>query len=98
MRWEMLREGIEDFEYLCLLRELLAKRRGASAGATSVGAAVQLPPQPGKALTTEEVKQYEDLLKVPETITRDMTTFTTDPAPIYARRAAIAAAIERLQP
>jgi len=98
MRWEMLREGIEDFEYLCLLRELLAKRRAASAGATPAGAAVQLPPQPGKAVTTEELKQYEDLLKVPETITRDMTSFTTDPAPIYARRAAIAAAIERLQP
>ena len=30
-------------------------------------------------------------------ITKDMTTFTTDPAPIYARRAAVAEAIERLE-
>jgi hypothetical protein len=76
IRWEMLREGIEDYEYLCLLRELLAKRR--------------------EGLKAEEAKQYEDLLTVPPSITRDMTTFTTDPAPIYARRAAVAAAIERL--
>ena len=26
IRWEMLREGIEDYEYLYLLRELLAER------------------------------------------------------------------------
>jgi hypothetical protein len=77
IRWEMLREGIEDYEYLYLLRELLAKRRG--------------------SLPAEQVKQYEELLTVPEAITRDMTTFSTDPAPIYARRKAIAEAIERLQ-
>ena len=77
IRWEMLREGIEDYEYLYLLRELLAKRRG--------------------SLPAEQVKQYEELLTVPESITRDMTTFSTDPAPIYARRKAIAEAIERLQ-
>ena len=28
IRWEHLRDGIEDYEYLCVLRELLAKRRG----------------------------------------------------------------------
>jgi|GEM_PF-232423 len=76
IRWEMLREGIEDFEYLWLLRELIAKRRG--------------------ALPAEELKRYESLLEVPESITRDMTTFATDPAPIYARRQAVAEAIERL--
>jgi hypothetical protein len=27
IRWEMLREGVEDYEYLYLLRELLAKKR-----------------------------------------------------------------------
>ena len=31
-----------------------------------------------------------------EAITRDMTTFTTDPTPIYARRTAVAGAIEQL--
>ena len=34
IRWEMLREGIEDYEYLCLLRELLAKKRGDSFAGT----------------------------------------------------------------
>jgi len=76
IRWEMLREGIEDYEMLYMLRELLKKRRD------------ELPP--------EQVKQYEALLEVPEEITRDMTTFTTDPAPIYTRRAEIAQAIERM--
>ena len=76
IRWEMLREGIEDYEYLWLLNDLIAKKAA--------------------SLTAAEGTQYESLLKVPETITRDMTTFTTDPRPIYARRAAVAAAIEQL--
>jgi hypothetical protein len=76
IRWEMLREGVEDFEFLYLLRERLAKHRA--------------------SLKPEEVKQYEALLEVPAEITRDMTTFATDPSPIYARRAAVAEAIERL--
>ncbi|HUT08859.1 MAG TPA: glycoside hydrolase domain-containing protein [Thermoguttaceae bacterium] len=78
IRWEMLREGIEDYEFLYMLRELLDKRR--------------------KDLRPEEIEKYEALLEVPESITADMTTFTTDPAPIYARRTAIAEAIERLTP
>ena len=76
IRWEMLREGIEDYEYLWLLRDLLAKRRN--------------------SLPAEQVKQYESLLEVPAAITRDMTTYTADPSPIYARRKAIAEAIEQL--
>ncbi len=78
IRWEMLREGVEDYEFLWLLRQRLEARR--------------------KDLAPEEVKRIESLLEVPPEITRDMTAFTTDPAPIYARRAAIAEAIERLGP
>ena len=74
IRWEMLREGIEDYEFLWLLRDLIDKKRA--------------------SLTAEQVKAYESLLEVPEAITRNVTTFTTDPAPIYARRAAVAEAIE----
>jgi len=77
IRWEMLREGIEDYEMLYMLRELLERRRA--------------------DLSPQQIAQYESLLAVPESITRDMTTFTTDPAPIYTRRAAIARAIEELQ-
>ncbi|MGQ9574630.1 MAG: glycoside hydrolase domain-containing protein [Thermoguttaceae bacterium] len=76
IRWEMLREGVEDYEFLSVLRELVAQKR--------------------KALPAEQLKQYDALLEVPESITRDMTTFTADPAPIYTRRAAIAEAIQRL--
>ena len=72
----MLREGIEDYECLYMLRELLAKRRD--------------------SLSAEQIKKYEVLLEVPNSITSDMTTFSTDPSPIYARRAAIAEAIEQL--
>jgi hypothetical protein len=76
IRWEMLREGVEDYEFLWLLRDVLSKKRA--------------------SLSAEDVKRYESLLDVPAAITKDMTTFTTDPAPIYARRAAIAEAIEKL--
>jgi len=76
IRWEMLREGIEDYEYFWLLRDLIAKRRS--------------------SLSPEKVRAYEELLNVPEAVTRDMTTCTVDPAPIYARRAAVAEAIEQL--
>ena len=76
IRWEMLREGIEDYEFLWLLRDLIDKKRA--------------------SLTADQVKTYESLLQVPESITSSMTSFTTDPAPIYARRAAVAEAIEQL--
>jgi hypothetical protein len=76
IRWEMLREGVEDYEYLWLLRDLIGRKAA--------------------SLTADERARYESLLKVPTSITRDMTTFTTDPRPVYARRAAIAAAIEEL--
>lgn len=76
LRLEMLREGIEDYEYLYLLRERMAARRA--------------------RLSAAELARLESLLDVPASITTDATSFTTDPAPILARRAAVAEAIERL--
>ncbi len=76
IRWEMLREGVEDYEMLYLLRELLEKQ------------ADNLPAQ--------QAEKLRALLVVPESITTDMTTFSTDSAPIYAQRAAVALAIEQL--
>ncbi len=76
IRWEMLREGVEDFEYLFLLRQAIERQR--------------------TRLAAEEVRAAEDLLHVPAAITAEMTAFTTDPAPIYAHRRAVAEAIERL--
>lgn len=76
IRWEMLREGIEDYEMLYLLRELLDAKR--------------------QKLSPAEVAEIESLLTVPHEISESLTKFATDSGPIYARRAEIAEAIERL--
>lgn len=76
IRWEMLREGVEDYEFLYLLRELIQQHR--------------------PRLLPEEVRRLENLLTVPAAITTEMTKFTTDPAPIYEHRRAVAEAIERI--
>jgi hypothetical protein len=76
IRWEALRDGVEDVEYLALLKRLLAERRAGLAAA--------------------EVARYDALLSVPPSISASLTQFTTDPAPIAARREEIARAIERL--
>jgi hypothetical protein len=76
IRLEMLRDGIDDYEYLVILRRKLAERRA--------------------SLTPAQVADCEALLDVPPNITADMTTFTTDPAPIEQRREALARAIEQL--
>jgi hypothetical protein len=77
LRWEMLRDGLEDYEYLAILRRLLAEK--------------------GKRLSADERARYESLLEVPEAISTDMTHFTSDPAPIEARRREVAEAIETLR-
>ena len=76
IRWEMLRDGIEDYEYLALLRRLLEAR--------------------GKKLSAKQRDAYAALLTVPQSITRNMTTFTKDPAPLEQHRHAVAGAIETL--
>jgi len=72
----MLRDGIEDYEYLAILKRLISAKKD--------------------KLTAEQQQKYSALLEVPEDITRDMTTFTRDPAPIEARRGRIARAIIKL--
>jgi hypothetical protein len=76
IRWEMLRDGIEDYEYFATLKRLLEKNAA--------------------KLTAEDRAAMEKLLQVPESVTKDMTTFTKDPAPMESRRHEIAKAIERL--
>jgi Glycoside hydrolase 123, catalytic domain len=78
IRWEQLRDGIEDYEYLTILKRLLEQR--------------------GNNLDAEALQNYEALLVVPDTITRSMTDFTPDGAPIELRREQIARAIEALSP
>jgi hypothetical protein len=76
IRWEMLRDGIEDYEYMVILRKLLKAKE--------------------EKLKARQLKNYTALLEVPESITKDMTHFTKDPAPIEACRDKIARAIVRL--
>ncbi len=76
IRWEMLRDGIEDYEYLTILKRLLAQKKA--------------------SLDEAAYADYAALLTVPETITKDLTHFTTDPTVIETRRDEIARAIERL--
>ena len=77
IRWEMLREGIEDYEFLVRLRQLIE--------------------QQGERLSESQRASYRALLEAPAEITSDLTTFATDPAPIYAHRRAVAEAIEELE-
>ena len=72
----MLRDGIEDYEYLVILRRMLAER--------------------GAKLSAEQRAAMTALLEVPPEITKNMTTFTKDLAPIERRREAVARAIETL--
>lgn len=76
IRWEMLRDGVEDYEYLTMLRNLLNQQ------ADQLGAA--------------RLTQLRQLLIVPDDITRSMTDFTRDPAPLAARRHELAQALSKL--
>ncbi len=76
IRWEMLRDGIEDYEYLAILSRLIEAKRS--------------------KLSASQRASYAALLEVPDEITKDMTTFTTDPAPIERHRDRVARAIAEL--
>ncbi|MFW5867879.1 MAG: glycoside hydrolase domain-containing protein, partial [Armatimonadota bacterium] len=69
IRWEMLREGLEDYEYFAILSRLAKQSANAN---------------------------WRELLTIPPEIVESPREFTRDPQPLYARRAAIAEAIERL--
>jgi hypothetical protein len=76
IRWEMLRDGIEDYEYLVMLKRLMEVKHS--------------------QLDAAQRGQYAALLEVPAEITRDMTTFTKDPAAIEKYRDRVAQAIAGL--
>jgi hypothetical protein len=76
IRWEHLRDGIEDYEYLVMLRQ-------------------RLETNPGR-LPADLAAEARQLLLVPATITRSLTEFTPDGAPIEQHRDLVARMIERL--
>jgi hypothetical protein len=77
IRLEHLRDGIEDYEYLCILRRRLEERR--------------------PALSETSYQEFAGLLMVPGSITRSLTDFAADGAPIEQHRAQVARAIEALR-
>jgi hypothetical protein len=78
MRWELLRDGVEDYEYLWTLQQQvdqLQQRKNGNAAAKTWLASAKV------------------LLQVPDSISADLTHFNKSPEAIMTRRAAIAQAI-----
>ena len=81
IRLEVIRDGIEDWEYLALLAERIERARALPADARPDAATLA---------------RAEELCLVPEEISATMTEFTKDPEVILQRRRAVAEMIERL--
>ncbi len=78
IRWELLRDGIEDYEYFWLLKQHVDRLKEAG-------------------VDPSIYEEAETLLQVPADVCSSLIDFTTTPEPIYAHRAKLAAAIERLR-
>jgi len=81
MRIEVIRDGIEDYEYLALLSRLVER-------------AEALPADKGP--TPDLLAEAKRLCLVPETISRTLTDYTDDPNAFLERRRQVADAIERM--
>ncbi len=81
IRLEVIRDGIEDYEYLAMLSRLVERAK-------------KLPS--GKRPPAEVLKEARALCVVPETVSRTLTDYTKDPRVILQRRRAVADMIERL--
>ena len=81
LRLEVVRDGIEDYEYLALLSRCVE-------GVKALG--------PANRPSSEIIEQAEALCRVPETISRSFTDYTKDPDAILARRKAVGDMIEKL--
>jgi len=78
IRWENLRDGMEDYEYFWLLQQLVERVQKSQ----------------GESELTRQARQ---LLTVPAAISKNLTTFTTDPRLMLAHRDRVARMIEQLQ-
>ena len=81
LRLEVVRDGIEDYEYLALLARRLAHAK-----------ALPEEKRPAHAL----LKEAQALCLVPEAISHSFINYTKDPEVLLARRSAIADMIEQL--
>jgi hypothetical protein len=84
IRWENLRDGMEDYEYFWLLEQEVKRVEPLNREKLN-GDRAQL------------VREARRLLTVPEEISKDLTHFTTDPRPLLDRRDRVARMIEKLQ-
>jgi hypothetical protein len=75
IRWEILREGIEDYEYFKLLEKAVGEAGGKAPKAA---------------------REAKALLDFPASLFASGQAYTKDPELLLARRAKIAAAIEKL--
>ncbi len=76
VRLEMLRDGLEDYEYFVILRRLLDAK--------------------GEGLSSRKRRRYEELLTVPQSVSKSLTDFSTDPSALEQHRIQLARAIEDL--
>lgn len=81
VRLEVIRDGIEDYEYLAMLARMVEKAR-----------ALPVDRRPAKEL----LEQAEALTQVPESVSRTLTDYTKDPQVLLQRRQEIGDAIEKL--
>ena len=81
LRLEVVRDGIEDYEYLALLARCVERCQAQAPGA-----------RPPEALLHES----EALCRVPATISRTFTDYTKDPSVLLAYRHRVGDAIEKL--
>jgi len=81
IRLEVIRDGIEDYEYLALLSRLVERAKA-------------LPE--GERPDADLLADAEGLCQVPADISESMTRYTKDPEVLLARREAVGDMIERL--
>jgi hypothetical protein len=81
IRLEVIRDGIEDYEYMVLLKQLVDQLK-----------TLPVEKQPAPAL----MNRAQKLCRVPEKISKHMTQYTKNPQHILERRQRIADMIEKL--
>ena len=81
IRLEVIRDGIEDYEYLSLLDRLIDRARS-------------LPPE--RRPSAEQLRRAEQLALVPDSISSGMAQFTKQSREIHSRRRELGDMIERL--
>jgi hypothetical protein len=91
VRFEQAREGIEDYEYLYLLRSLVTKAKATADGAS--------PAERAAAVASGEkaIEQATALVSIPNAGGRYSSKVLPNPALLYRARADVAKAIEQLQ-